>query len=438
MSIVRSPKLIAPRLLVSAMLLLVATSGLAVPACASETAPAAVPTTEAVDYSAIDAYALAAPPDAEQSVTTLAAYLSKGAKTDREKARAIFRWMAEKISYDEDGVASGQIQQEPEAVLKRRVAECGGYSLLYQNIAQAAGLDAQAVPGIMKNFDNPAKPVEFPLHGWDAVKLDGQYRLIDTTWAAYHVKRNGEIITLHPFDPVWFCTPPDQFLPFHFPDDAKWQLASVPITRAQFEKMPGMSVAAFAYGVKPVSHPDCALAAGGSLTVTLAVPAGVSLTAQLRSHGQAVGEQYVFAQRDKDNYAVSVAFPHPGDYNLRVFAHRAPDAAFTPVVDYAVAASAGTEAACFPKAWTRFRDSGAEVVEPSMGTLTAGADQNFRLDVPGATDVWVQTGGQKFKLTRQGDWFTGPIMIAVGDTTVWSDFPDSPGKLCGLLKYTAK
>ena len=397
-------------------------------------APAPFDTT---DYSAIDAYALAAPPAAEQSVAALAAYFAKGAKTDREKARAIYRWMGENISYDEDGVASGQIQQEPDAVLKRRVAECGGYSLLYQTLARAAGLDAYAVPGHMKNFDNPSKCVEYPLHGWDVVKLDNHFCLVDPTWGAGHVRRGGATVTLHPFDPEWFCTPPDQFLPFHYPDDSRWQLTAAPITRAQFEQMPGMSVAAFAYGIRPVSHPACAVNAVSSLTVTLAVPAGTSLTAQLRQQGQDVGAQYVFAQRDNTNCAVSVVFPRAGDYNLRVFA-RTGEGAFVPVVDYAVTASGGSADASFPNAFSRFRDCGAEVVEPSIGTLTANTAQTFRLDVPGASEVWVQTGAQKVKLSRDGDWFTGPVTLSSGNVTVWSVFPDNPGKLCGLLKYAAK
>src|SRR5580704_9177499 len=74
-------------------------------------------------YEAIDQHALKAGPDDESSVASLAAYLKSVCKTDKEKARAIFRWITDRVRYDADAFFSGKPSDTiPEAVLKSRKA----------------------------------------------------------------------------------------------------------------------------------------------------------------------------------------------------------------------------------------------------------------------------------------------------------------------------
>ncbi|MCS7045368.1 MAG: transglutaminase-like domain-containing protein, partial [Gemmataceae bacterium] len=58
------------------------------------------PAQDAKPYKAIDQHALKAPPEAEASLDSLAEYLAKPCKTDRDKARAIYRWITDRIAYD--------------------------------------------------------------------------------------------------------------------------------------------------------------------------------------------------------------------------------------------------------------------------------------------------------------------------------------------------
>ena len=59
-------------------------------------------------YEEIDRHALNAPSSVEASVESLAAYLIEPATNDREKARAIFRWICENIDYNVDGFFKGE------------------------------------------------------------------------------------------------------------------------------------------------------------------------------------------------------------------------------------------------------------------------------------------------------------------------------------------
>ncbi|HUU28028.1 MAG TPA: hypothetical protein VM123_09465 [archaeon] len=76
------------------------------------------PVDAAEDYREIDEHALKAPKEVESSVESLVAYLIKPARNDREKLRAIFRWITANILYDTEGywAAHGaELVQTPEA-----------------------------------------------------------------------------------------------------------------------------------------------------------------------------------------------------------------------------------------------------------------------------------------------------------------------------------
>ena len=59
------------------------------------------------DYTAIDQHALHTPKSAERTIASLAAYLTRPARNDREKARAIFRWITANIAYDDVAAMTG-------------------------------------------------------------------------------------------------------------------------------------------------------------------------------------------------------------------------------------------------------------------------------------------------------------------------------------------
>ena len=82
----------------------------------------------------------------ERTVAGLARYLVRPARTDEEKARAIFRWIAENIAYDTKSYAWGRIPEAgAEDVFRSRSALCGGYAGLFKSLADKAGLEAEII-----------------------------------------------------------------------------------------------------------------------------------------------------------------------------------------------------------------------------------------------------------------------------------------------------
>jgi hypothetical protein len=203
-------------------------------------------------FEAIDQHALKAPPEAEESLAKLAEYLSQPCKTDKDKARVIFRWIADRISYDAESFFSGKRgDNSPDGVRVSRKCVCEGYANLFVDLSTRMGLKAVKVHGVAKGIDyvSTAKAAR-PNHAWNAVYFEEKWWLLDPTWGAGSLKGKDFIKKLREF---YFLTPPDLLIISHFPQDPKWQLLDAPLTAAQFDQQPKVDPGLWALGVSPAT-----------------------------------------------------------------------------------------------------------------------------------------------------------------------------------------
>jgi transglutaminase/protease-like cytokinesis protein 3 len=188
------------------------------------------------DFSAVDRHALAATAKDEASIESLATYLKQNRPRavwnpkvhfqtrnylgDEDTAREIYRWIAEKITYDYKSLGlKTRKRHEASEILKRRFGVCHDYAILYEALAKAAGLEVEYVYG---NVFVDGKPAE---HAWNAVCIGGEWRMIDSCWAA----KNGTWPQFQQeFSSKWFSMSPEQFVESHFPDE--WQYGRKPFT----------------------------------------------------------------------------------------------------------------------------------------------------------------------------------------------------------------
>ena len=199
-------------------------------------------------YAEIDRHSLAATTEAETNLESLAAYLVKPARTDDEKARAIYRWITDRISYDvETFLAHKPHETRPDAILKSRKCVCDGYSNLFQRLCKEAGLEAKVVDGVAKGIGfAEGSGSKQDNHAWNVVKLGGSWYLVDATWGAGRV--NGDKFQ-KAFASWFFLSPPDAFIFTHYPREPQWSLLPSPPTRNEFEKLPKVDDVLFEYGV---------------------------------------------------------------------------------------------------------------------------------------------------------------------------------------------
>ncbi len=192
------------------------------------------------DFAEIDKHALAATADDEKTLAALARYLARPCKTDTDKARAAYRWVTDRIAYDVEGVLTGRLgDPSAEAALKRRVAYCEGYANLYLDLCKRMGLQVVRVRGhaILDGDAANRVPTDRNTHTWNAVKLDGTWKLVDTTLGS---DPTPDKKFRKRFNPYFFCTPPDRMLFTHLPTEPRLQFVEKPISGVEFLRRPAV------------------------------------------------------------------------------------------------------------------------------------------------------------------------------------------------------
>lgn len=188
----------------------------------------------------LDLQAIVTPKSAQKSLDDLATYLSKFAKTDAEKARILFRWMADRIEFDDDmfqkaldGDKSPETfaKNEPEAVLKSQRCICRGFARMFEEVGKQMGLEVAFISGHLRTHQFPKRPIA---HAWNAVKIGNQWRIVDCTLARTRTQLGSQ----KQINNYYFFAAPEKIIFSHFPEESKWQLLEPAITREDFDNTP--------------------------------------------------------------------------------------------------------------------------------------------------------------------------------------------------------
>ena len=195
-----------------------------------------------INFDQIDQHAMNTPESVTDSIEKLAAYLTEPAENDLEKARAIYRWITQNIAYDVESFFSGSYKStNPENVLVSRSSICHGYSNLFERLGKQVGLEVITISGWAKGYSySIGEPIIGGTnHAWNAIKMNEGWYLIDSTWGAGAVSSDGTFNKR--FVSNYFCTTPEQFVYAHLPEDKDWQLLETPISKDEYENLPGTS-----------------------------------------------------------------------------------------------------------------------------------------------------------------------------------------------------
>jgi transglutaminase-like putative cysteine protease len=341
---------------------------------------ATVPAATAGGWDAIDRHALGAPAAVEISIADLAAYLIAPARSDTAQARAIFRWITDRIVYDADVLhGATPVYEDPVSVLQSRRSICRGYAGLFQDLADAAGLEAVTVSGYGKAYgyaagDTFAGPAR---HVWNAVRLAG-----------------------------------------------RWQLLEPPWTLERFERQVYLRSAFFRCGLHDPSRSEATLTAAGELRLTLGAPPGIAVSARLVRDRRPLDETLVLTQRTAAGFEeIRVLLPADGTYFLDLYAGRAGESRYEWAMQYRVSATAGRDpAARFPETYGTFHERGATLEAPLTGSLRAGTRAAFRLSVPDAKEVGAVQGTAWTAFTRRGENFEGTLRVSPGELLIAAGF----------------
>ncbi|MCP2026031.1 transglutaminase/protease-like cytokinesis protein 3 [Flavobacterium sp. HSC-32F16] len=181
-------------------------------------------------------------PKSFSTTEKLAERIQDDFKSDSDKARAIYTWIALNLKYDYNAYLNPprtqgftysteaekqrKIQQLNDKLVQKaftsKKAVCEGFTALYQHLASLTGLKSEIVRGDSKtSLRDIGRKNTSSNHAWNMVLVDKKWRLIDVTWGqGYYDSSKGRMV--NDFNPVYFDTDPDYFFAKHYPDSGSY------------------------------------------------------------------------------------------------------------------------------------------------------------------------------------------------------------------------
>jgi hypothetical protein len=185
----------------------------------------------------------------ENSPKSLAAFITTGSRSEKEKVEAIFRWVADNIEYKVKGAFNRNVrmveedndttalkplsERVAEQVLRDRVAFCDGYARLFTTLCSYSGIRSEVITGYARTGFERSNNKFYSNHTWNAVYFDSSWHLLDVTWASGFISYGNDKF-IKSFDNAYFLTPPQQFIRNHYPEDLQWTLLQDPPTLKEF------------------------------------------------------------------------------------------------------------------------------------------------------------------------------------------------------------
>lgn len=183
------------------------------------------------EYSGIDKKALQLPDSLSKTTDGIASYINSNFTTDKEKARAIFTWIATNIQYDVTNMFAINFYEPKEAKiskpLKTRKGICENYAALFNDICLKTGVKSYVIEGYTKQNGF----TDYIPHAWCAAEIDSSWFLFDPTWGSGYMS-NGKFVAKMNND--YFMVKPSVLIKSHMPFDYLWQFLNYPVTNQEF------------------------------------------------------------------------------------------------------------------------------------------------------------------------------------------------------------
>jgi len=177
--------------------------------------------------------------------------------TDVEKARAIYTWITEMISYDikrslksksqksgsstsgkKAQMQSNSIDAAIKVTLQKRKGLSEDYTNLFARMCEIAGVKATIVKGTERlNPRLVGKTTLMDDHQWNAVMIDHKWYIVDATIGAGSVDSEKKKF-IKDFKSEFFLIEPSISVMTHFPKDESFQFLPIKLSKEELVKLP--------------------------------------------------------------------------------------------------------------------------------------------------------------------------------------------------------
>ncbi|MBM3185669.1 MAG: hypothetical protein FJZ67_05155 [Bacteroidetes bacterium] len=203
------------------------------------------------EFDDIDLFARNAPKNIQNS-DELVSYFSSRQARPIEKARMIYVWLTDNISYDARAYnLKNPGDNSPSSVFKSKKAVCAGFASLYTELGEKLGLEIETISGVAKGYEyeeNVSDDLEESInHAWNVIRIDGAWRVFDATWGEGYGSSNkkGKLESTKKFDESWFNVDPYHAIFSHFPAEINQQFLDNQIPFKSFLTLPYLIPSAF-------------------------------------------------------------------------------------------------------------------------------------------------------------------------------------------------
>lgn len=195
-------------------------------------------------------------PNKFKSIEHFANKIASDFKSDIERTRATYYWIANNITYDYKSLRKKRKKKKikskskanyeaklhafnrkiAEKTLRKKSAVCEGYSQLITEVLRDLDIISVVVTGYAKRFPSEIGRIRRNSnHAWNAVRIEEDWYLIDATWSTGNSMYNKEFFR---FSDTYFMINPKNLILSHFPDDKQWQLLKKPVSKINYFNLP--------------------------------------------------------------------------------------------------------------------------------------------------------------------------------------------------------
>lgn len=183
------------------------------------------------EYAAVDKKALQLPDSLTRNTNDISSYINTSFKTDKDKVRAIFIWVASNIQYDIENMFAinfyEPLEDKISKPLKTRKGICENYAMLFNDICSKSGIKSYVIQGYTKQNGF----TDYIPHAWCAARVDTSWFMFDPTWGSGYVN-NGKFYKKINND--YYKVNPGKLIKSHMPFDYLWQFLNYPLTSQEF------------------------------------------------------------------------------------------------------------------------------------------------------------------------------------------------------------
>jgi hypothetical protein len=193
-------------------------------------------------------------PPMTNAITLATTYVCRPYRSDVQRLRAIFLWVAEKITWEEDYEA----EVDTRRVIQQKRGCAEDFASLVHEMCAAIGIHSEIVRGYLKTPGEIPETGIMPRsnHWWNAVLVDDEWRIMDCCLASASNPRRA-LYSSSPnpnADCWWFLARPTEVCWTHIPEHHAQQHMCPPVAHEVLLNLPGACPPYFKNGLAMVDY----------------------------------------------------------------------------------------------------------------------------------------------------------------------------------------